>query len=122
MSALLEVLRFVVLTYGLVYFVTDSVIFLPVRQTLGRHSVWLRAFLYCPMCTATWIGFGLHGLGIYPFANSNGAIIEDLFDVIEAGLFAMGATALVAHRLSYPTTLGIEQGLYDPEKTEKTNG
>lgn len=51
---------------GGVYLVTQSLVGMPVRMLLRKRSVWLAALLYCPTCTAFWLGVALDGLGLTP--------------------------------------------------------
>lgn len=50
---------------GVIYFVTDSAIFAPIRVKLAKGS-WFRAgLLYCPACFGFWVGVALQWL--WPF-------------------------------------------------------
>jgi hypothetical protein len=58
-------IQWALVVLGLVYFVTDSAIFAPVRVKLARGS-WFRAGLfYCAACFGFWAGVLLQGL--WPF-------------------------------------------------------
>ena len=49
---------------GLVYGITESAIFAPIRLLLARVHLVVQVFVYCAACTGFWVGLGL-GLGGY---------------------------------------------------------
>jgi hypothetical protein len=64
---LVGLFRFFVLSAALTYYITQSVIFAPLRRLLrGRSTSPLGYLLYCPSCMGTWVGFALHMLGLWP--------------------------------------------------------
>jgi len=51
-----ELVRWALLTLGLVYLTTESAIFSPVRVALARRALLLETLLYCPACSGFWLG------------------------------------------------------------------
>lgn len=52
-----ELIRWALLTLGLVYFTTESVLFSVARVALARRGgVMLETLLYCPACSGFWLG------------------------------------------------------------------
>lgn len=49
-------LQWVLVVLGCAYFVTESVIFAPVRTRLARGSFFRATLFYCPACTGFWVG------------------------------------------------------------------
>jgi hypothetical protein len=57
---LLGLFRFAVLAASLTYYLTQSVLFAPLRKLLRGHSSRAIGYLvYCPSCIGTWIGLVL---------------------------------------------------------------
>ena len=56
---MMELLRYVALLWGVVYLVTQSAIFRPVRMMVANRSPFITTFIYCPSCFGTWVGFAL---------------------------------------------------------------
>lgn len=77
----LGLFRFIVLSAGLTYVLTQSVIFAPVRgvafKLFGSLALY---FVYCPACVGTWMGLALYGLGLWP-AFGHEAWVEALVAV-----------------------------------------
>jgi len=61
-----EWLTYALTTIGLVYFITQSMIFSPLRVRLTRGSIFREALLYCPSCTGFWVGVLLSLLWLVP--------------------------------------------------------
>lgn len=74
---------------GVVYVITHSVIFMPVRMWLAKKSVWLDVLLYCPMCVSFWVGLF--------YADSPLPLDESfwLVERIHDGIAAVGLTWVV---------------------------
>lgn len=73
-----EVLRYLLVLWGVIYLVTQSAIFSPFRIALSRNTV-IATLIYCPACFGTWVGFALDSL--LPWTPSIG--------YVESGLAAM---------------------------------
>lgn len=61
-------IAWVLLELGLVYLITESMIFSPLRMALARSSMFLAGLLYCPACAGFWVGLALGLLGAWPEA------------------------------------------------------
>lgn len=59
MDEVLAILRYVLLLWGTIYFITQSAIFRPLRVMLGSNSMWAATFIYCPACVGAWAGVGM---------------------------------------------------------------
>jgi len=78
---------------ALSYLVSGAVITSPVRMILATVSrklpllvrLWLKLLIYCPLCSAFWIGLVLGLMHFYPAEQDAGFALH----VIEAGLAAM---------------------------------
>lgn len=76
MDELVALVRWALLLWGLVYIVTQSVIFRRVRMFFLRYTTMLGILLYCPSCTGFWVGALLSvywpwqdaGMGV-PYSN-----------------------------------------------------
>jgi len=84
--------RWAVLVLAVIYVITESMIFAPLRVWITKGTVWRRTLFYCPACMGFWIGV-LAGVGLYwPFDYGTDAwsIARECF---ESGLCAciMGA-------------------------------
>lgn len=81
--------RFVLVTYGFIYLVTQAAIMTPVRVfILGsakklEAQMFLAEFIYCRACTGFWIGILVGAFGLYPWEAW----------VIEPGVAAMALGA-----------------------------
>jgi hypothetical protein len=53
---MIALIQWALVVLGVIYFVTESVIFGPVRVTLTRGSVFRSTLLYCPACMGFWVG------------------------------------------------------------------
>lgn len=87
-----DLLRWALLELGLIYFVTESVFFAPMRVALSRGSGFLRALLYCPACSGFWLGALLGFLGFWPYHDSRRHVAE----LIGSGVAGMAIGALWA--------------------------
>jgi hypothetical protein len=61
-----ELLQYGLTLVGLVYIVSQSFIFRPIRLLASNLRV-LEVLIYCPSCTGFWVGLLLWKLGYYPF-------------------------------------------------------
>lgn len=66
-TELIGLIQFVVLVFGITYYVTASWIFAPIRIFAHSINLTIGYLLYCPVCTATWVGAILGICGFYPF-------------------------------------------------------
>lgn len=53
---------YLTLTLGVVYLLTESLVFAPYRQLMASSSAVLRVLAYCRACTGFWVGFAFHRL------------------------------------------------------------
>lgn len=58
MTDALELVRWVLATLGLIYMITQSVIFSGPRIVITRGSNFRTQLFYCPACIGFWIGVG----------------------------------------------------------------
>jgi hypothetical protein len=103
-------LTYALTTIGLVYFITQSMIFSPLRVRLTRGSIFREALLYCPSCTGFWVGAGLSLLGRAPGWNGMHLswdplkeATENSLAVIDSGLMSMA----ISHIWSALTQQGV---------------
>ena len=72
---LLGLLRFVLLSAGITYYLTQSFIFAPIRVALTHHlpewALGLRYFVYCPACVGSWVGLALWFSGAWPLGGAH---------------------------------------------------
>ncbi len=61
----LEFVRYVLLVWGLIYLVTQSAIFAPIRATILHFSRFAGILVFCPSCSGFWIGICVALLGAY---------------------------------------------------------
>lgn len=80
---MIDLLHWLLVLWGLVYFITQSAIFMRVRVFIGRLGIFFATGIYCPSCTGFWIGIGLGLLGYWPWHYDYG--------FIESGVAAMAA-------------------------------
>ena len=52
--------------WSVVYIITMSVIFGPVRHALGTRNYFLLQLVHCPTCISFWVGLFLGGIGFFP--------------------------------------------------------
>ena len=77
---------------GLVYIISQSVIFSFLRVRIARLNPLFEALLYCPSCTGFWVGLMLGALGIYPrLPNCFEPILDDVWfaGAVISGLLVM---------------------------------
>lgn len=68
LAALVGLVPYTLLLWGLVYLVTASAIFAPVRMFVTwAGGVYAATGIYCPACTGFWFGLALGALGAWPF-------------------------------------------------------
>jgi len=61
----MELVYFVLCTYGMTSIVVYSHIFKTPREYLSSKSDWLCELLHCPMCTGFWVGVFICGINKY---------------------------------------------------------
>jgi hypothetical protein len=66
MGKLYELLQYGLTLVGIVYIVSQSYVFRPIR-ILASNLRLLGVLIYCPACTGFWVGLLLWKLGYYPF-------------------------------------------------------
>lgn len=100
----MELLRWLLVLMGLVYFFTESALWGPVRIALverpdgGQRLGW-RVLVYCRSCTGFWVGCALGALGYWPFAWPQGAPLWATWAqagvaAVESGAAAMAVGAM----------------------------
>lgn len=99
-----EWLLWVLLVIGCVYLTTSSFILAPIRMLLARGGLFLRYFMYCPMCQSFWIGMALYHF--FPALNHEALWLR----VVGAGVAAVGAATLASARGAFPSMFDTEQG------------
>lgn len=62
-----EIVWFMLIAAGVLYVLTRSFVFSPVRMLIsGVGGRVVRALLYCPACTGFWVGLAFWYLGLWP--------------------------------------------------------
>lgn len=107
-SSLLNLIIFVLLTFGGTYGLSRSVFFMPFRVFVGKVAL-LRLLIYCAYCTAFWVGWLLAFANIYPMQHE-----EVLWHCIEGGFVAVGSIHLFRpHDLVQGQTWEEERAILD---------
>lgn len=84
----MEIVRYVLIVCGLIYAVTQSAIFSPIRLFVARRlGGTLRMLIYCPACSGFWIG--LMAVRFLPWQT--GAVWQSM---LESAVCAMALGAL----------------------------
>ncbi len=71
---------------GLIYLITRSSIFAPIRTALAVSSKLLGLLLYCPACSGFWIGVVYALIYVQPWLGC-----------VQLGLASMGLGAIASH-------------------------
>lgn len=82
-----DLVVFLLVSWGAVYLVTESVIFTLPRILLATRSRFAEAFLYCASCTGFWIGAVVYAL--------SDPVTFDPLHTFFAGLLVMGSVTAV---------------------------
>lgn len=88
---MIDFLRWALITLGVIYLVTEAIIFAPVRLALRykAKSYWFTVLVYCRSCVGFWAGFGLGLAGLWFVPDRS--LLES---GIESGFAAMALGAL----------------------------
>lgn len=82
-------LRFVLVSLGVIYLVTEASIAAGPRALIAKRSLFLGSLLYCPACAGFWIGLGLsfYETGLWPFLPITGWLyhLESAFVTMALG-------------------------------------
>jgi hypothetical protein len=70
---------------GLIYIISESVIFMPIRLAFARGSAFRTALIYCPACTGFWVGAVL-GPGLWPFSYNYSPLWDFVRVCLESGI------------------------------------
>lgn len=114
------------MTLGLIYIISESVIFMPIRLAFARGSTFRTALIYCPACTGFWVGAAL-GPGFWPFSYNYGPLWDFLRAAVESGIggIVIGAIWATWHNsVAYDTEsqlLGVEEQSESDAATDDTN-
>lgn len=98
---ILLLIRFVMLTLGLTYIVTQSSIFILLRLWLNAKAQLLGTLIYCPACSGFWIGMVLGLLGAWP--------LPTILGPLDAAIAACGLMATWAMTCITTTSWELEQ-------------
>ena len=128
-----EWLTYILTTIGLVYFFTQSLIFVALRVRITRGSIFREVLFYCPSCMGFWVGVvlslvwlvpGRAGLGPSPWQDTP----KNLLTMLLGGLMSMA----ISHIWSALTQQGVnpawaaEQSLREendaPQEEEEDHG
>ncbi len=71
----MEVLQYGLTLIGIVYIVSQSLIFKPIRLIVSSLGL-LEVLIYCPSCVGFWVGLLLHWVGYYPFHVKGFWVVE----------------------------------------------
>jgi len=86
----IDLLRFLLVAFGLIYVITESVIFVHPRLWIALRGTTAEAFIYCAYCVGFWVGAALRLL------EADAATVQQLlFDPVMGGCLVMGGVALV---------------------------
>lgn len=95
---------YLVTSLALVYLLTESTIFVPLRVSVAKTGPIAKSFVYCRACAGFWIGLSMSFVGKAPF---DGAVLSG-FTVMLLGYLWM--------KLAPNDAWEVEQALY--ERTE----
>jgi hypothetical protein len=85
-------IHWALLSVGLIYFITDSLIFSHVRVALARGSLFRIGLFYCPACMGFWVGAALGLGGWWPIERGLDGW-GPVFEALESGIAAMALGA-----------------------------
>ena len=111
--------RWALITLGLIYFVTESAIFMRPRVWIANRGAWAMLFVYCAACTGFWIG-AASALWLWPFAPE-----PAWTRLVEGGIAAMTLGAIWKRLNGGNPAFTVEAELlhdHTPQKEEESNG
>ena len=85
-----DMVRWLMLGLGIVYFITESAIFAIIRVPMTKGSMFRSTLFYCPACTGFWVGCAL--VALWPFSVLDQGVWPFLVSAMESG-FAMMVVA-----------------------------
>ncbi len=65
MAPIVAMFDWALITVGLVYLVTQSTIFSPLRKVVSKAGIFFEVLIYCPACSGFWLG-GLASAWLQP--------------------------------------------------------
>jgi hypothetical protein len=89
-----EMLVFFAFLVFLVYVITQSGVFAPVRIFLASRNRWVGELLYCPLCTAFWCALLLEWHGLYPNMGDHTGTYGTYWNYAEAAVAAVAVLHL----------------------------
>ena len=91
LGAIVLMLRWALLVLGVIYFVTESAIFMHPRIWIAQRGKWALLGVYCPACVGFWVG-GALAFWTWPFDLVVGH--WQWLHVLEGGVASMALGAL----------------------------
>lgn len=112
-------ISYALVVIGLVYLLTQSTIFAPLRmifrETIGKFPLgghFLAVLIYCPTCSAFWFGCGVQKFfNMYP--------VNSFHPILESGVAAVGLLTLV--KGSFDVDRWTLESLEDDKASEASN-
>lgn len=87
-----DLVRYILVTCGVLYLISFSTIFGMIRVAIARRGYWRAVFIYCPACCGFWLGCALGALGYWPHVAPQWlAIAEAALATMTIGVF-LGAS------------------------------
>lgn len=122
---MVDLIRWFLVTLGLIYFITESSLFAIIRVTAAELSSVLRMLLYCQACSGFWIGIAT-AAWLWPFGVGGDGWMAVSVQLIEGGIATMGLGALWSHMRGGNPAWHVEgwntEGAQDDDSSEKTSG
>lgn len=115
MNEITLLVRWALLSLGLIYFLTESAIFMPGRLLLGRLGLLPRVLLYCASCTGFWVGL-LTAAWTWPFSVEG---LPPWASTIEGGVATMALGALYSAWRGGNPAWDAEASLHDHAQTKE---
>ena len=102
----------ILLLSGWVYLITEAAVFAPFRILLSMIGSPIEALIYCPSCTAFWVGMALAWTGWWPHN-------PDFWGSWESAIAAMGVANTWSKLTGGSSAWEIERGFDDSTQTSE---
>ena len=115
MNEFAMLIRWALLTLGLIYFITESALFAPGRVLIGRLGTLALVLTYCASCTGFWVGVAT-AQWVWPFGVAD---LPAWATNIEGGVAAMALGALYSAWRGGNPAWRVEGSLHDSSQTKE---
>ena len=114
---MVELVVFLLIVFGMVYAITESVVFAALRIWLAPRHPLLQVFVYCASCVGFWTGAGAYLLVIAPRPFTG----EGLACAVLAGFLVMGAISVLRGLAPdfFPGATEREQGIVNERAQQR---